>query len=120
MLGGERLSIPRVREHDAFIGVDEIQRNSLVESVAGSELALAVLRRLHALRELSGSGNLKVRHKLFEVLLLELGRTARLSRRKANELARLQAAGIKGFLIGETLVRADDPGAKLREFLGKP
>jgi indole-3-glycerol phosphate synthase len=34
------------------------------------------------------------------------------------DLERLMAAGIKGFLIGETLVVADDPGAKLREFLG--
>jgi len=34
------------------------------------------------------------------------------------DLERLAAAGIKGFLIGETLVVADDPGAKLREFIG--
>jgi indole-3-glycerol phosphate synthase len=34
------------------------------------------------------------------------------------DLERLAAAGIKGFLIGETLVVADDPGAKLREFQG--
>ena len=35
------------------------------------------------------------------------------------DLDRYAAEGIKGFLIGETLVRSDDPGAKLREFLGK-
>jgi indole-3-glycerol phosphate synthase len=35
------------------------------------------------------------------------------------DLERLAAAGIKGFLIGETLVVAADPGAKLREFLGR-
>jgi len=35
-----------------------------------------------------------------------------------TDLERLEAAGIKGFLIGETLVIADDPGAKLREFMG--
>jgi indole-3-glycerol phosphate synthase len=34
------------------------------------------------------------------------------------DLERLQAAGIKGFLIGETLVTSGDPGMKLREFLG--
>ncbi|MDD2902014.1 MAG: indole-3-glycerol phosphate synthase TrpC [Syntrophales bacterium] len=35
------------------------------------------------------------------------------------DIERLEAAGIKGFLIGETLVTSGDPGAKLREFLGK-
>ena len=34
------------------------------------------------------------------------------------DIERLEAAGIKGFLIGETLVTSGDPGAKLREFLG--
>jgi len=33
-------------------------------------------------------------------------------------IERLEAAGIKGFLIGETLVTSGDPGGKLREFLG--
>jgi indole-3-glycerol phosphate synthase len=35
------------------------------------------------------------------------------------DIARLEAAGIKGFLIGETLVTSGDPGSKLREFLGR-
>ncbi|MFZ5453950.1 MAG: indole-3-glycerol phosphate synthase TrpC [Thermodesulfobacteriota bacterium] len=34
------------------------------------------------------------------------------------DLERLEAAGIKGFLIGETLVTSADPGAKLWEFQG--
>jgi indole-3-glycerol phosphate synthase len=34
------------------------------------------------------------------------------------ELERYQRAGIHAFLIGETLVTAPDPGAKLREFVG--
>lgn len=32
------------------------------------------------------------------------------------DIERLEAAGIKGFLIGEILVTSGDPGAKLREF----
>jgi indole-3-glycerol phosphate synthase len=36
-----------------------------------------------------------------------------------GDIERLEKAGIRGFLVGETLARADDPGAKLREFLGK-
>jgi indole-3-glycerol phosphate synthase len=35
------------------------------------------------------------------------------------DLERLQKAGIRAFLIGETLVTSEDPGAKLRGFLGK-
>jgi indole-3-glycerol phosphate synthase len=35
-----------------------------------------------------------------------------------EDIRRLEAAGIKGFLIGETLVRLGDPGKKLREFMG--
>ncbi len=38
----------------------------------------------------------------------------------ADDLARLERGGIRGFLIGETLVTTPDPGAKLREFLGEP
>ena len=31
----------------------------------------------------------------------------------------LIAAGVKAVLVGETLMRASDPGAKLRELLGR-
>ena len=33
------------------------------------------------------------------------------------DLVRYEQAGIHAFLIGETLVTAPDPGAKLREFV---
>ena len=36
-----------------------------------------------------------------------------------EDLVRLEEAGIKAFLIGESLVKAAKPGEKLREFLGK-
>jgi indole-3-glycerol phosphate synthase len=36
-----------------------------------------------------------------------------------GDLERLEAAGIRAFLIGETLVTDRDPGAKLREFMGE-
>jgi indole-3-glycerol phosphate synthase len=35
------------------------------------------------------------------------------------DLERLHALGYKGFLVGETLMRADDPGEALRGLLGK-
>jgi len=38
--------------------------------------------------------------------------------RSADDIARLQAAGVKAVLIGETLMRSGDIGAKLRELRG--
>lgn len=35
------------------------------------------------------------------------------------DIMMLQAAGVRAFLIGEALVKADDPGLKLRELLGR-
>lgn len=39
--------------------------------------------------------------------------------RTSSDLAELQSAGAVGFLMGETLMRAERPGDKLRELLGK-
>jgi indole-3-glycerol phosphate synthase len=39
--------------------------------------------------------------------------------KSADDLARLEEAGIRAFLIGETLVISGEPGIKLREFLGR-
>jgi indole-3-glycerol phosphate synthase len=36
----------------------------------------------------------------------------------AADLQRLYDAGYRGFLIGETLMRAEDPAAALRSFRG--
>ena len=36
----------------------------------------------------------------------------------AEDVKRLIAAGVEAFLVGEALVRAEDPGAKLRELMG--
>jgi indole-3-glycerol phosphate synthase len=38
--------------------------------------------------------------------------------RTRDDVERLGAAGVRAVLVGETLMRADDPGAKLRELLG--
>jgi indole-3-glycerol phosphate synthase len=38
----------------------------------------------------------------------------------AEDVAQLQAAGYQAFLIGESLMRADSPGAALRELIRVP
>jgi len=40
--------------------------------------------------------------------------------RDAADVARLRAAGIDAMLVGETLMRAEDPGATLRALLAAP
>jgi len=39
--------------------------------------------------------------------------------RTTNDLNRLKKAGIRAFLVGETLLKAPDPGKKLKEFLAE-
>ena len=36
-----------------------------------------------------------------------------------GQIARLSAAGVQAFLVGEALLRAADPAAKLRELAGE-
>ena len=40
--------------------------------------------------------------------------------RDAFDLLMLRASGFEAFLIGESLLLAPDPGAKLRELMGQP
>jgi AraC-like DNA-binding protein len=68
------------------------ERPCILRSVAGSEVALALLRRVHALREASGDENGRLRHKLFDVLLHELGYAGRVSGSEVDELKRLHPA----------------------------
>ncbi len=39
--------------------------------------------------------------------------------RDRNDVVRLQQAGVRGILVGETLMRSEDIGAKMEELLGK-
>ena len=64
----------------------------VLHSVAGSEVALALLRRLHALRESTGKENCRLRLMLFKVLLLEFGQARRGLGSEIDESARLRPA----------------------------
>jgi len=116
-----------------------LQQNTLKELLAmASKLAMACLVEVHDEKELSrvldteacliGINNRDLR--TFEV---SLGTTLRLSSRipsdrlvvsesgiqTRSDLQYLAAAGVDAVLVGTSLMRAEDPGAKLRELLGR-
>ena len=102
---------------------DELQMDALVEVHTSDEMKRAVACEA----KLIGVNNRDLR--TFEV---SLDTSLRLAREAPSEallisesglnspadLQRLHDAGYRGFLIGETLMRADDPAAVLRSFRG--
>jgi indole-3-glycerol phosphate synthase len=103
---------------------DELQMDALVEVHTSEEMKRAVASGA----KLIGVNNRDLR--TFEVSLetsLSLAREAPseallISESGLNNAAavqRLHEAGYRGFLIGETLMRADDPAAALRRFSGQ-
>jgi indole-3-glycerol phosphate synthase len=103
---------------------DELQMDALVEVHSSDEMKRAVACGA----KLIGVNNRDLR--TFEVSLetsLSLAREAPsealfISESGLNnsaDLRRLYDAGYRGFLIGETLMRADDPAAALRSFRGQ-
>jgi indole-3-glycerol phosphate synthase len=63
--------------------------------------------------------NLDTAFELAEKFPANVVRVAESGIRSSNDVARLRAAGYQAFLIGESLMRAERPGAALRELLSK-
>ena len=102
---------------------EELQMDALIEAHTSDEMKRAVACGA----KLIGVNNRDLR--TFEVSLdtsLQLAREApgdallisESGLKNAADLQRLYDAGYRGFLIGETLMRADDPAAALRSFRG--
>ena len=102
---------------------DELQMDALVEVHTSEEMRRAVACGA----KLIGVNNRDLR--TFEVSLetsLSLAREApsdallisESGLKTSDDLQRLHDAGYRGFLIGETLMRTDDPAAALRSFRG--
>jgi indole-3-glycerol phosphate synthase len=106
-------------------------------SALARELALDVLLEIHDERELelalqTDCELIGINNRNLHTFTTDLGTTARLTPRIPAErfvvaesgincradLERLQQAGAKAFLVGESLMREADIGAKLRELLG--
>jgi indole-3-glycerol phosphate synthase len=109
--------------HLRRLAEDELQMDALVEVHTSEEMKRAAACGA----KLIGVNNRDLR--TFEVSLdtsLRLAREApheallisESGLKSAGDLQRLHDAGYRGFLIGETLMRADDPAAALRSFRG--
>ncbi len=97
------------------LGLDvlgEIHTEAEIETVAPADLIGVNARDL---RDFSTS--LERSAALIATLHTEKPVIAESAVRIGEEMRRLRAAGASGFLIGETLMRAPDPGRKLKELL---
>jgi indole-3-glycerol phosphate synthase len=102
---------------------DELQMDALVEVHTSEEMKRAVA---------CGAKMIGVNNRDLRTFEVSLDTSLRLAREapadallisesglnNAADLQRLYEAGYRGFLIGETLMRADDPAAALRSFRG--
>ncbi len=106
------------------ISEDELEMDALVEVHTKAELERALRTGLHIV----GVNNRDLR--TFSVSTETSAQLARevpddvilISESGLNpeEVRKLRALGYKGFLVGEALMRADDPGRSLRSFLVEP
>jgi len=120
--------------------VAAIERPQLIDFFAlARELSLDVLFETHHERELDtvlewvpDARLIGINNRDLKTFSTDLGVTLRLAKRippgklmvsesgiqKRDDVLRLTEAGIHGMLIGESLIRAEDIGAKIRELLG--
>jgi indole-3-glycerol phosphate synthase len=115
--------------------LDDVLLRDLLQ-LAG-ELQLSALVEIHDRPELdraleSGALLLGINNRDLRTFHIDLATTEELAPRvppdalvvtesgieTAADMARLDRAGVRAFLIGETLMRAPDPGAKLADLLG--
>lgn len=126
---------------DAILLIAAMLELAQIEDLAGlaRELSLDVLLEVHDEPELEtalassctliGINNRNLRtfvtdlattERLVPQIPAELFAVAESGINTRDDVLRLQAAGAKGFLVGESLMREEDIGAKLRELLGNP
>lgn len=107
-------SLRRLAEDD--LGIDALvevhTREEMQRALAcGANLIGVNNRNLHTF-EVSLETSISLARETDAILISESGL------RTAADLSRLHAAGYRGFLIGESLMRSEDPEAALRELIG--
>ncbi|GAM08461.1 indole-3-glycerol phosphate synthase [Geobacter sp. OR-1] len=124
---------------DALLLIAAMLELSQLQDLAGlaGELQLDVLLEVHDEPEMemalrTGCGLIGINNRSLHTFVTDLGTTERLARMVPDDrlivsesginnradIERLQGAGAKAFLIGESLVREADIGLKLQELLG--
>ncbi len=142
MLGELQFYEARAHGADAvLLIVAALDRKQLVDFfMLARELSLDVLVETHDERELDTVlewlpevSLIGINNRDLKTFATDLAVTFRLAKRipadkvivsesgiqKREEVLRLSEAGIPAMLVGEALLQADDPGAKVRELLGK-
>jgi indole-3-glycerol phosphate synthase len=123
---------------DAFLLIAAILRTEIIRELValGRELGLAALVEVHTAEQLERSlaadaTLIGINNRDLDTFVTRLetglellahvpaGRTVVIESglKTDADLARFEAAGVRAFLIGETFMRAADPGAALRELL---
>jgi indole-3-glycerol phosphate synthase len=143
MVGDIQFYEARANGADAvLLIVAGLERRQLVDFFTlGHELSLDVLVETHHERELDtvlewlpAVRMIGINNRDLHTFSTDLGVTIRLAKRippdklivsesgihKRNDVDRLVEAGVHAMLVGESLIRADDIGAKIKELLGDP
>jgi indole-3-glycerol phosphate synthase len=135
-----QISETRVLGADALLLIAKILEGEQMRDFLGlaSELGLAALVEVHDETDLgkaisSGARIVGINNRDLETFRTDLETSIRLARRvpkgvtvvsesgigSRGDIERLMNAGIRAFLVGESLMREEDAGKKLRELLGK-
>jgi indole-3-glycerol phosphate synthase len=135
-----QISETRVLGADALLLIAKILEGEQMRDFLGlaSELGLAALVEVHDETDLgkaisSGARIVGINNRDLETFRTDLETSIRLARRvpkgvtvvsesgigSRGDIERLMNAGIRAFLVGESLMREEDAGKKLRELLGE-
>ena len=121
-----------------FFVVDAMQRHNVKRLIAVTEAAgMEALVEVHDEAEVdlaiaAGAGLIGVNNRNLATLEVDIGLSLLIAERIPDPVVRIAESGLRtradlesmrrvgyaGFLIGETLVRAADPGSALRELIG--
>jgi indole-3-glycerol phosphate synthase len=123
---------------DAFLLIAAILRTEIIRELValGQEMEMTALVEVHTAEQLdralaAGATVIGINNRDLETFVTRLetglellgavppGRTVVIESglKTAADLARFEAVGVRAFLIGETFMRAPEPGAALRELL---
>ena len=111
-------TLVRLAEYARDCGLDVLGEAHDADEVARLLDSPATLIGVNARNLATFATDLGTVEKLLKLIPPERCPVAESAIRTSADIARLRSLGARGFLIGETLMRAPSPGDKLRELLG--